>query len=142
MKDNTYESMAKVGETVMNDTNFCGVIAVATACRVSFGKARAELKKQGRRDKKGSPLPYIERATKRLGYEAKLIASWGDKMPSTLNIAKAYPVGVYYVLMNSHIFTMVNGRINDWMKERIDTKGARARSRVYRVYQITQNKGD
>ena len=42
-KKQTFAEMYKIGQQYYNDKGFCGVVAVAVAAEVAFGKARATL---------------------------------------------------------------------------------------------------
>lgn len=164
IRDCSYKEMDRIGRSSkFQDTNFCGVIAVAKACRVSFGKARAKMMAKkyvflARPHRKGSPFKSMLWATKELGYKMEVVgvnnkyAKWDEvtketgmffkapliKFPSTLKIAEQYPHGVYMVLINRHIFTMVNGVIHDWMQKVIDNNRRGAKSHVEMVYKVTK----
>lgn len=143
----SYDDLAKVGKKYYKDTGFCAVIAIATACKISFGKARAMCKKLGRPDRKGTPLPIIGEVIRRRGYRAKPLTTfdlntkggwtwytdrsdWEYVGHHLKTMPNKLPKGTYMILVRNHILTMVDGKINDWSEGRS--------LRVQRVWEITK----
>jgi hypothetical protein len=63
-----------------NETNYCGVIALAVATGWRFGKARSVLfNKAGRRDRQGTHIALLHRALKEHGYKAGFVTVAGAK---------------------------------------------------------------
>lgn len=148
MRDETYEKMAEVGKRNFKDGGFCGVIATATACRVSFGKAYNEWKVKGRRNGQGTQWNYFsEGIFKKLGYKIERIVDYitydrpdlnpnGYKMGTTAKVIKDknYQDGVYLIRTHKHIFAMVNGKVNDWNPNK--NKGYGSKTKVTNIYKV------
>lgn len=124
----SYESLAKVGQKYYNDTNFCTVIAVATVCQMSFGKARAKMEKAGRKHRKGTFPSVYHGVIKARGYEMESIGGYlGDHVRT---MGKKLGKGTYLVQVRGHVLAIVDGKINDWSEDRA--------LRVRTVYKITK----
>lgn len=122
-----YTDLLKIGKTYYNDSSFCSVISIATACNQAYGKAYHTLKREGRRDNQGVLLPQIMNAIDKLGYKATLVDGFENKqvksMPSLLG-----KTGSYMVFIRGHVLTIRDGEVCDWSDGRAH--------RVKRVYKI------
>ena len=151
----TYAELARVGRRYYNDTNFCGVVAVAVAGKVAFGKARSILMKhaepvdlrvnderigyerkvsnlgRGRRQHRAGTYVGLQIAAGEiLGYSVKQI-----KAPAlTLGkcIKQLPKQGVYWVWTTRHITAIQDGEVMDWADDS-------RRHKVIAVFQITRH---
>lgn len=132
-----YEELAKIGHKHYNDTNFCSVIAVATICRISFGKARMKLSEMGRQHRRGSITPWINSVIQKRGYNLEFMQSdyavWKNEFEGhhVKTMPKKLPKGDYLIYVRGHVLAMVDGKINDWSEDRA--------LRVKSVYKVTKN---
>ena len=123
-----YDQFLKIGRKYYNDAGFCGVVAVAVGAQVSFGKARAELERQGRPHQSGTTTRQIEDALNKLGctvettFESKQFSS----LVKTLDKSKTY-----LVYTRGHVTCIDKGKIMDWMT-------ANRRHRVTMIQEITR----
>ena len=151
MKDETYVKMASVAYNKFNDKGFCGVVATATACRISFGKAHNAWKKiGGRRNGQGTQWNiYSNSIFKVFGYKMDRVVDYitydrpdlnpdGYKMGTTSKVINnpQYQKGVYLIRTRRHIFAMVNGKVNDWNENKKVGQGSR--TRVTNIYKVTK----
>jgi hypothetical protein len=117
----TYKQLAKVGEEVYGDKGFCGVVAIAVAGQVSYGKAKALAESDPvapRTPRKGTPCETIIRSINKLG--AEVFEYDVPKGSKTLeSFAKNHPEGVWLCLNNGgkHITAIRDGKIMDWADE-------------------------
>jgi hypothetical protein len=137
----SYESMARVGREVYNDFNFCGVIATATACNVSFGEAHKQYKKQGRVNGVGTNMDMYKAVFSTLGYTLRVEKGWQLKntwaeMGTTRNVAKRYPKGTFLIRTRKHIYCLVNGYANDWNDAKKSGHGSK--TRIYSIVEVTE----
>jgi hypothetical protein len=137
----TYESMQYIGTDLFNDKNYCGVIATATACKVSFGKAHSLFKKVGRKNRVGTNMRMYEDVYFKLGYNLRVEKGWQLKnswseLGTTRDVAKRYPKGVWLVQTRKHIFCIVNGKINDWNENK--KAGHGSMSKIYSILEVTK----
>lgn len=120
----TYEKLRHAGMAHYNDWNFCSVIATATACNISFGKAKHKLENKGREHRKGCWHFYdviqdrgfaLEEVD---GYYNTFVRKLGERLPK----------GTYIVLTSRHVACMVDGVMNDWSEDRSN--------RVRRIHRV------
>ena len=149
----SFEELSKVGERYYGDKGFCGVIALAAAAQVSFGKARAVLMRhdlpetgitvapkdgfrtftvmpEKRRHRKGTNIARLSHAAESLGCfssqisaPAKTLGACARRLPRN---------GVFWIWSTSHITCVVDGKMIDWA----DTS---RRHHVVAVFEVIRN---
>jgi hypothetical protein len=126
----TFEQLRDVGHKYYNDTNFCGVVAIAVAGQVAFGKARAISKRLGRRHRKGTHIEIIEQALLELDCSMAPIANFGKTLGSACrNTPKT---GTFLIWTTRHITCVDAGQIIDWAT-------TTRRHKVYKCFEVTRN---
>lgn len=128
----TFDELKRVGQRYYNDTNFCTVVAVAVAAQVAFGKARALLAKEGRKDRTGAyDFQYIN-AARQLGCRVEPVEGFAWQRMAFSKAVRRLPAdGIYWVQTTRHITCVVNGTPVDWM-----TTGRR--HHVQQVWRLTR----
>lgn len=124
-----YDQFVKIGRKYYNDEGFCGVVAVAVGAQVSFGKARAELERQGRQHRQGTATYQIERALNVLGCSVK--TAFADNIAFSSLVKKLDKSKTYLVYTRGHVTCIDKGVIMDWMT-------ANRRHKVMFIQQITR----
>jgi len=124
-----------------NDNNNCSVIATSIACRVSYFKAHAACASSGRKDGHGLSNEGVLLAAERLGCELApvtnrngkpLLQKNGSKFtPKT--ISKRLKSGYFLCFVHSHVFSVVNGQVEDWTNNRAH--------HIYEVWRVSVPKG-
>lgn len=112
----TYKQLHKVATERYEDKGMCGVIAVAIAGRVSYGRAKSITEKLGRKHRQGTPVSVIEKAIAETGHDMVVLSD----PPATIgSLAKAEPEGIFVALNagGKHITAIRNGVIEDWAKD-------------------------
>lgn len=104
-----YKDLWHVARKYYNETNCCSVIAVASLCDISFGKARKIMEKHGRKHRKGS-WAFLDVIVKRgykfipvTEYDGTFVKKLGDRLPS----------GNYCIITAQHVLAMHDGVVND-----------------------------
>lgn len=144
----TFQQMKRIAQDYYNDSGFCGVVAVAAAAEVAFGKARATLAKpihsDPRKTNQGTNMVTIRTGLDMLGCtlenihteDVGQVNAWGAKGTTHKTLGKtcrSLPKdGVYLVHTTRHITCVDHGNIVDWAS---DTN----RSKVVDVYKVTRN---
>lgn len=130
-----YKTLRDVG-TKYNDTNFCGVIALATALDISFKRAKRKLEKLGRVHRQGTYDYQLNRVIRNHGYDIRALIDRG----MTANQAqKTYTKGTYIVWFHGsidHIACLKDGQYNDWIDKKY--RGKAPKFQVYRIYEVTK----
>ena len=110
-KNRTYAELANVGKKYYNDSQFCSVIAIASLCNMSFGRAYRKLKTQGRKKAKGVNMFQMMDVLSQRGFKAVPVDVSGfvrtapRKLDNNCN---------YMILVSGHVVAIVNGVVNDW----------------------------
>lgn len=130
-KMQTYEELKKIGQKYYNDNNFCTVIAVATVCKMSFGRARIKMQEAGRKHQNGAYAHQYHQVIKNRGFRLEEVAGFRGCHVKTMG--QKLGKGTYLVQVNRHVLAIVDGVINDWSAERS--------LRVKTVYQVIKNEG-
>ncbi len=105
----TYTQLRKVSNTGAEKMD-CSVIAVAAAAGVSYGKAHAMLRREGREDRRRTPPAFTVKAMDKLGFDLHA----GDLEGKTVKtFARNNPEGVFMVSTRGHIATVYNGKVFD-----------------------------
>lgn len=106
------------------DTNFCTVVAIATAFNWSAGKAHRHMAKHGRPHRRGPAWrdfrEAVEAAAEKAGREVQFTSDF-DGM--TINrFCKERNTGTYIIAVKGHTLTVIDGVMQDWTA---DTAGRR-----------------
>lgn len=128
-----YKELAHVGREYYNDTNFCGVIAVASAAMVPFGLAKKVLERgdlpcgtdMARKPRQGTHWTTIKDALEHLGCSVDAPKSGGENLKlhdynhpwfgrTVVSIENEKPKGLFLIYVDGHVLFMEDGRINDW----------------------------
>lgn len=110
------------------ERNDCAVKAVAIATGTDYRTVHALMKKHGRRDRKGTPVPITFKVLKELGFKTVAVP---PKARTVKTIAPTLTGGAYLVRTAGHILAVRDGKAEDW------TEGRRHRvQEVYRVERI------
>lgn len=135
-------------EGFLNEWNDCGVRALALSTGVTYAKAHSLLKAEGRRDRKGTKLPQIQRSLAHLCGESA-IANFQQIVPNTPTIhpvygypvwqkyptlqdtVRKYSIGRYLIIATGHALCLIDGVVHD--KGQISGP----RSRVRSIFKIT-----
>jgi len=137
-----------------NETNDCGVIAVAAVCRVPYGVAWAKLNELGRKSRKGTPTGMIFAAVRHFGFELEQIFPkyfLQDRYPEWFSkthqfVTTHHPErfkgpgcpfrpGEAYLMLNRngrHITAIVDSQTIDW------SKGRSIRAEAYGFYRVNR----
>ena len=116
--------------------NDCSVLALAVACEVSYGKAQAELARQGRVTGEGATMHMIMCAAHNLGWNIRSVSTEVMRSTSAPTLARirddlakaATLMAIVYSKGSGHVLTIKNGAI-------IDYSGSRKRAKY--VYAVT-----
>lgn len=119
---------ADKASTRVCETNDCGVKAVSILCDVPYHVAHRAMKKQGRKDRKGSSYYGIGRAIQSLGFHTALI-DVSAKTMATISRDPEVQQGYYAVFVKQHIASVVNGKVEDWTQGR--------RHKIIQVLKVT-----
>ena len=138
-----YKELKAIGEK-LNDTNFCAVIAVATALDISFKRAKRKLEKRGRKHRRGTlttdTLQVIRNHGYWVGRERGFLGRRFDDAGITANQAqKKYNKGTYLVTFHGsidHIACLKDGKYNDWIDKQY--RGTAPKFEVKEIYQVTK----
>ena len=107
-----YEDLALVAKKYYKDSNFCSVVAVATVCNMSFGKARIKMEKAGRPHRKGALSDTFHNVIKNRGFDIEFVPGyWGHQVKT---MGKKLGKGTYLVEIRNHVIAFVDGVCNDW----------------------------
>jgi len=125
------EAFLKLADEAMtfNETNDCAVKAVALACDVPYAVAHAELKRQGRKERKGTYIFQTLKAISVLGKTATIVPLrfFVDQYPGnhknlkgvTSHHPRRFPNAwdknkTYLLRSRGHILTVKGGQALDW----------------------------
>jgi len=111
----SYAELAKIGRRYYNDTNFCGVVAVAVTCRLSFGKARSLYQQQGRKHGRGVTVRLMNKIIESVGRSTDLVKTElnGRTMNTVLRQCHTWQ-GDYIVILTDHVASIRDGICEDW----------------------------
>lgn len=118
-----------------NETNDCAVRAMANAFGISYERAHAAMKANGRKDRKGAYNLTIHNAiTQEHGGKRAVqlnhIGTGKDQRQVTIGtFCKFRTTGSYYCIVRGHAFAIVDGVVQDAFKNK-------AGKRIYRAYEI------
>ncbi len=117
-----------------HETNDCTVRALTASTGLSYDDCHAQLKRQGRKNRKGVHW-FIEgpKAAKALGFTMRKLDR-SEYRAKTMITAERDPMlyhGNYCVLVRGHVAALVNGKVIDWSQGR--------RHVIKAVYQVTKD---
>ena len=150
-----YETVRKDG----HDTKDCAVIAVSIATDTDYDVVHKMMKKNGRKDGKGTPYDIIMKTLAELGYTTNALRedsyTWGrrryKKVKRVLRtvVGRSYevlkfvnadtigqmndhklPEGTFLVQTYSHILAVKDGKVHDWTNGR--------RHRPFRILELVK----
>ena len=104
----------KAGAEMLNDNNFCTVVALACTKQIKFSEAYDICKANGRKHGRGM-MPY--QITKMLGIRNEDWISCRERYGKRLTpdtFARMHPKGRYYCLTRNHAIAIVDGIVQDW----------------------------
>jgi hypothetical protein len=116
----TFSTMTAASRTFGEKAD-CGVKALAVACGTTYAVAHDALKKQGRRNRRGSSVWQIEKAAKALGCVVETITTPAKaKTMKTVGpaLVAAGHTGAYLVYVRKHVAAVVAGHVADWTEGR------------------------
>ena len=139
LRNDSYSELAKIGTKYYKDSGYCGVIAVAKACRCSYGKAFSEMERQGRKRGKGSSVGMIEEAIKNISGKRTAIIRGGGGIGKTVAQAeRGLPKkGTFLIYQKGHIACLIDGKIFDWTGKD-EGNGKASRKRVMFISEVTE----
>ena len=118
------------------ETNDCAVRAMANAFGISYEKAHAAMKANGRQDRKGTYNLTIhntitqEHGGKKAIQMNHIGKGWEGKRQVTIGtFCKYHTKGSFYCIVKGHAFAIVDGVVQDAFKNK-------AGKRIYRAYEI------
>lgn len=104
-----YNKLHRIGKTRYNEKNDCSVIAVASTCNVSYGKAQAVLRRAGREDRKGASGTAIINAMKSLGFNVTV-----EEIKGSVITNARLTHGAAIILTASHASAVYDGELHDY----------------------------
>lgn len=104
----------------------CAVKAISIAAKVPYNVAHQELKKLGRKDRKGTNYGLTEQAMDNLGFDLKKIYPMGATVST---VVRSLGKGTFFVRTCGHILTVIDGVAHDWTAGR--------RHKVREVFEVT-----
>ncbi len=116
------------------ETNDCTVRALTASTGLDYDVCHAQLKKQGRKNRKGCHW-FIEgpKAAKALGFTMRQLTRTEYRAKTMISAERDTSLrsGRYCVLVRGHVAAMVEGKIVDWSQGR--------RHRIKAVYAVTKD---
>ena len=123
-----------VEATKHREHNDCTVRALTATTGLPYDVCHAQLKKQGRKNRKGCHW-YIEgpKAAKALGFTMRAMTpdEYNAKTMVSAERDTSLASGAYAVLVRGHVAGMVDGKVIDWSQGR--------RHRIKTVYHVTKD---
>ena len=123
--EQTYKHIAKTAYE--NDTNCCTVIASAIAFNQPFEKVQKHFFKKGyRKHGKGFfLLKHIDDICNHFNYKYEIVTSHKFQVREMFgrgltpnNVADYLDLGTYLIGVNRHVFTLKNGNVEDWTRNK------------------------
>ena len=116
-----YEEMQKESE-LHGETNDCAIKAIALAAGISYADAAAELKRWGRKHRRGASLNSIHQIMAQT-YKCKLVkitelaVQYGRTIKT---LGKVLPSDrIFMIFTAKHVLCYKNGKIEDWTEGRL-----------------------
>lgn len=128
----SYEELRDVGRKHYKDNNFCGVIATAVCCSLSFGIANAKLQRYGYR-KRGTGTMFSGMQSVFESYGKRMSPVFDEHQfgKTLLTFSRNVPKdGLWIVLTRSHVAAVRDGVLEDWSRDYPD------RSKIIGLYRV------
>lgn len=130
LRNDTYEELVRTARVHYQDEGMCTVIAVAKACRCSYGKAASKMLAEGRQRRKGGTKQmYINAIHKITGVFAIDRRDLLEGYTGLTTIGQAEvglpPTGTYLLRVRGHVACYSEGVLYDWTARRIAGKASR-----------------
>ena len=128
LRNDTYEELVRTARVHYQDEGMCTVIAVAKACRCSYGKAASKLLAEGReRRKGGTQIMYIRAIRKITGVSPILRRDLLDSGLTTIGQAELRlpSTGTFLLRVRGHVACYSEGVLYDWTARRFAGTGSR-----------------
>ena len=123
----TYESHIECRKAY-RENNDCAVRALSALLDCSYGLVHRKLKRQGRKNGRGTAWSHIRTACKQIcemkgrevswhgfpEYRAKYSKARGFNVLSIGAFQRQHPKGTYLLSMSGHVATLRNGELVDW----------------------------
>ena len=120
-----------------NETNYCGVIALAVATGWRFGKARSVLfNRAGRRDRKGTQIGLLHYALKMNDYKAVYTRIEKAKTLVTAQRALQGTKGTYFIYTSRHVTCIKDGVCEDWSNNEFGQKKLYRVESIYKIEKV------
>jgi|TARA_R110000737_G_scaffold232205_2_gene245641 hypothetical protein len=115
MKYKNYDDIKKCAQ-YYNDNGYCGVISLAMAAGIGYGKAFHRLKAHGRKTGKGTPGIAMQLALKDFNLGATLCEKYGRAFKTLSAVRKNLNKlqGVYFIHSTTHVGCVRDGVYYDW----------------------------
>ena len=117
----------KTAEGFTHEWNDCGVRSLAIGANISYATAHDLLKREGRRDRKGTKLPWLTAALQKAGVGFSPVTEIGCTL---VDFLRRNRTGRFIVITNRHGLAVIDGVVHDAGQ----ISGARSRVRnAFRV---------
>ena len=132
-KNRTYDELVKVGRKYYADKNFCSIVAIASVCNMSFGRAQRKMKELGRKKQGGASWWQIQEVVERRGFVVTEVSIKGyvrtapKKLDSNCN---------YLLVSVGHVTAVMGGVVNDWTAD-----AGQKNKLIVRAFKITKFEG-
>ena len=132
LKPELYSALRENSRAI-GEKDDCSVIAVASACSVTYTEAHAALEKAGRKQGKATPISVTEEALRSLGFSAKMmlgrevrknIDTYPHPHNHLKNVTTHHPRRFPEVWENyhpnmlwftrDHVLSVKDGKVQDW----------------------------
>ena len=115
MKYKNYDDIQKCAK-YYKDNNYCGVVSLAAAAGIGYGKAFHRLKKYGRVTGKGTPGRAMKRALKDFNLGATLCEKYGRAFKTLSTVRKNLNKlqGTYLIHSTTHVGCVKDGVYYGW----------------------------
>ena len=130
LRNDTYEELVRTARVHYSDEGMCTVIAVAKACRCSYGKAASKMLAEGReRRKGGTRAMYVQAIHKITGVFPIDRRDLLDSGLTTIGQAELRlpSKGTFLLRVRGHVACYSEGVLYDWTARRFTGTGSRRR---------------
>lgn len=130
LRNDTYEELVRTAQVHYQDEGMCTVIAVAKACRCSYGKAASKMLAEGRKRRKGGTRTmYVSAIHKITGVfpidRRDLLGGYGGLTTIGQAELRLPPTGTYLLRVRGHVACHSDGVLYDWTARRFAGTGSR-----------------
>lgn len=131
----------------MTERQDCTVIALAILCRIGYKEAHDKMAEKGRAKSRGTTSDHIISCAEDLGFTVtEVTGKYGYSNSSIASICQPngckytpktigsrLKKGYYLCLVRGHVFSVVNGIVEDWTNGR--------KHQVFKAYKFTRSRG-